>query len=608
MAHERKASVLLTGVLLTGLAGLVLGLVGITAQAQPADKLEPTRKPNIVVILVDDAALMDFGAFGGEAHTPNIDRLAAAGAMLTNYHSSPLCSPSRAMLLTGMDSHRTGVSTIEEVLPPELKGKPGYTLRLEPGVLTIADRLKAAGYRTLMSGKWHLGHGPGDLPNEHGFDRSLALDASGADNWAAKPYMPYYDTAPWFEDGKPAKLPDRFYSSEMLVDRLIGYIDAGNAVQPWFGYLAFQAVHIPVQAPKEFSDKYAGRFDQGWEAIRRARWERAKTMGVVPPDAPYAEMPGTSRPWASIPEADRKKYARAIEVYSGMIEAMDHHIGRLIQHIEQRGELANTVFVITSDNGPEPSDPVHEKWMDIWMMLNGYHWNLEGMGGPGSLNFIGTEWASSISSPSSLYKFYASEGGLRVPMIMSGPGIPAGMRNAGLSFVSDVTPTLLNLAGLPLTGPPDARPITGRSLVPVFAGTASSAYGPEDTLGVEVSGNSALFRDRYKITRNMPPVGDGAWRLYDLAADPAEVNDLSKVQPDLFQNMLSAYDGYATASGVLLLPEGYQVERQVRQNAIGRQLAFHGAKLALVGAGILLAIGLLAFWLIKQRKRKTASS
>lgn len=603
LAYERRA-----GLSRQVLAALALTLACMPAQAQPVEAPKATRKPNIVVILVDDAALMDFGAFGGEAHTPNIDRLAAAGAMLTNYHSSPLCSPSRAMLLTGMDSHRTGVSTIEEVLPPELQGKPGYSLRLEPGVLTIADRLKAAGYRTLMSGKWHLGHGPGDLPNEHGFDRSLALDASGADNWAAKPYMPYYDTAPWFEDGKPAKLPDTFYSSEMLVDRLIDYIDADNATQPWFGYLAFQAVHIPVQAPKEFSDRYAGQFDQGWEAIRRARWERAKAMGVVPPDAPYAEMPGTLRPWASIPEGDRKKYARAMEVYSGMIEAMDHHIGRLIQHIEQRGELANTIFVVTSDNGPEPSDPVHEPWMDIWMTLNGYHWNLEGMGESGSLNFIGMEWAASLSSPSSLYKFYASEGGLRVPMIMSGPGVPAGMRHAGLSFVSDVTPTLLGLAGVSQTGPPGARAITGRSLGPVFAGAASSAYGPEDVLGVEVSGNSALFRDRHKITRNMPPAGDGAWRLYDVIADPAEVNDLSKAQPELYQSMLAAYDRYAATSGVLALPEGYQVDRQLRRNAIGRQLAFHGAKLALFGAGLVLMIGLLVFWLLRRGKRKAASS
>lgn len=586
------------------LAALLAIALGAPAQSQPE---APARRPNIVMILVDDAAFMDFGVFGGEARTPNIDRLAATGAMFTNYHTSPLCSPSRAMLLTGMDSHRTGVSTIEEVLPPELKDKPGYTLRLEPGVLTIADRLKSAGYRTLMSGKWHLGHGPGDLPNEHGFDRSLALDASGADNWAAKSYMPYYKDAPWFEDGKPAKLPDSFYSSELLVDRLISYIDEGDRAQPWFGYLAFQAVHIPVQAPREFSDHYAGQFDQGWEAVRQARWERAKASGIVPPDAPYLEMPGTLRPWASIPADDRKKYARAMEVYSGMIEAMDHHIGRLMAHVAARGELDNTIFVITSDNGPEPSDPVHEQWMDIWMALNGYNWNLETMGEPGSLAFIGPEWAASISSPSSLYKFYASEGGLRVPMIMSGPEIPQATRHAGLAFVTDITPTLLDLARVPQTGPADSRPITGRSLAPVFSGAATSAYAPEDTVGVEVSGNSALFRGNHKITRNMPPVGDGQWRLYDLANDPSEANDLSKAQPELFATMLAGYDAYTQASGVLALPEGYQVERQVRRNVIARQLAFHGATLLLIGAVIVLALGLLIFWFFRARRKRKAA-
>jgi arylsulfatase A-like enzyme len=580
--------------LLAAMAVLAPGM----AHAQPAP-----GKPNIVLILVDDAAFMDFGAFGGEARTPNIDRLGAAGAMLTNYHTSPLCSPSRAMLLTGMDSHRTGVSTIEEVLPPELKGKPGYTLRLEPGVLTLADRLKAAGYRTLMSGKWHLGHGPGDLPNAHGFDRSLALDASGADNWAAKSYMPYYDHAPWFEDGKPATLPESFYSSELLVDRLIQYVDGGKAGEPWFGYLAFQAVHIPVQAPKEFSDNYKGQFDHGWDATRKARWERAKAMGVVPAGAPYAEMPGTMRPWASVPADDQKKYARAMEVYSGMIEAMDHHIGRLIAHIEKRGELANTIFVITSDNGPEPSDPVHERWMDIWMALNGYHWNLDGMGEPGSLGFIGPEWAAAISAPGSLFKFYASEGGLRVPMIMSGPGVPAGAKHGALAFVTDVTPTLLELAGVDAAQVADTLPITGRSLAPVFAGTAPSAYGPEDTFGIEVSGNAALFRDRWKITRNMPPIGDGVWRLYDVTADPGEVNDLSLAQPEVFQTMLAAYDAYTQTSGVLPLPEGYQVENQVRRNAIARQLGFHAVTLAIVGAALLAVIALGVFWLIRRRRR-----
>ena len=587
-------------------AAAALALLATPALAQPAP-----RKPNIIVILVDDAAFMDFGAFGGEARTPNIDRLAAAGAMMTNYHTSPLCSPSRAMLLTGMDSHRTGVSTIEEVLPPELKGKPGYTLRLEPGVVTIADRLKANGYRTLMSGKWHLGHGPGDLPNAHGFDRSLALDASGADNWAAKPYMPYYREAPWFEDGKPAQMPASYYSSELLVDRMISYIDAGDIdagdrQAPYFGYLAFQAVHIPVQAPKEFSDHYKGQFDQGWEAVRRARWDRAKANGVVPADAPYAEMPDTLRPWASLKDEERQKYARAMEVYSGMIEAMDHHIGRLIAHVQQRGELDNTIFVITSDNGPEPSDPVHAPWMDIWMGFNGYNWTLDTMGEPGSLAFIGPVWAASISAPGSLYKFYASDGGLRVPMILSGPGIPAGAQRQALAFVTDVTPTLLELAGATQADPPGALPMTGRSLVPLLSGAAERVYGEADTFGIEVSGNAALFRDRYKIVRNMPPVGDGAWRLYDLLADPSEVNDLSKGQPELFQSMLAGYEAYTQRAGVLALPEGYQVERQILRNAIGKQLAFYG--LALAGVGIaIVALVIFVILRLRGRRRKAQS-
>ena len=205
--------------------------------------LSADGKPNFVVLVLDDAALMDLGAYGGEARTPNVDALAERGAMFTNYQTSPLCSPSRSMLLTGIDNHRTGVATIAEVLPPSMKGKPGYSLTLEPGVVTVASRLQSAGYRTYMTGKWHLGHADGDaahLPSSHGFDRHYALDASGADNWEQKPYMPYYQEAPWFEDGRKATLPSDFYSSKFVVDKMIEYLDGNSSTTPFFAYIAFQ--------------------------------------------------------------------------------------------------------------------------------------------------------------------------------------------------------------------------------------------------------------------------------------------------------------------------------------------------------------------------------
>ncbi|MFZ4069194.1 MAG: arylsulfatase [Caulobacterales bacterium] len=574
------------------LLALCLMLAPIFAQAQAA-------RPNIVVIVADDAAFMDFGVYGGEARTPNIDKLARAGTFFSNYHTSPLCTPSRAMLLTGVDNHRTGHATIEEVLAPQLRGRPGYTLRFEPGVVTVAERLKDAGYRTLMSGKWHLGRGAGDLPNSHGFQRSLALDASGADNYAPRPYMPYYNRAPWFEDGKPARLPARFYSSDLIVDRLLAYIDEQPAgAAPYFAYLAFQAVHIPVQAPRAFSDSYAGRFDDGWEALRAQRWKRARTLGLIPSDAPLAPWPSGLRRWADLNDQERRIYARSMEVYAGMLEAMDQAIGRLVRRIEARGEMDRTLFVITSDNGPEPSDPVHAPGMNIWMPLNGYHWGLDRLGEQGSLGFIGPEWATAIASPHAHYKFYASGGGLKVPLIVSGPGVAAGGQSRALVHVTDIAPTVLEIAGAPLQAANARVPISGRSLAPALRDAAAAIRGPDDFVGVEVSGNAALIKGDYKIVRNMAPVGDGGWRLFNLAVDPGETRDLASAEPQRLNDMIAAYDVYAAQSGVLALPAWYRVERQVMHNGMMQQLRYNAALLVLLVGAIAVAI-----WFASRARR-----
>lgn len=580
------------------MAALALALLALGA----APALAQTEKPNFVVILIDDAAFMDLGIYGGEARTPNIDALAADGAMFTRYYTSPLCSPSRAMLLTGMDNHQTGVSTIPEVLPKEHEGQPGYTMRLEPGVATIAERLKPLGYRTLMTGKWHLGSGEGDLPVSHGFDRSFALDASGADNWEDKSYMPYYADAPWYEDGKAAKLPEDFYSSEFIVDQMISYLGEEETGEPFLAYLAFMAVHIPVQAPPEFTANYAGVYDAGWEALRKSRWERAQARGYVPEGAGLANMPETFRAWDSLPPEEQRLYAARMEVNAGMLEAMDHHIGRLVDHLKETGDFENTVFVITSDNGPEPSRGDTDPRLKFWMDLNGYHLGLEGIGEKGSWAFIGPEWAMAAASPHDKFKFLGSEGGIRVPFILSGAGLAQSARIEARAHVSDITPTLLALAGAP-TELEGAKPMSGRSLLPLLTGAAESVYAPDEAIVIEVSGNAAVVKGDYKLTRNQRPHGDARWRLYDLSKDPGETTDLSAEFPEIFDDLTAEYAAYSQRVGVLEVPAGYNSIDEVTRHSLARQNERYRPFVIGGGAALILLIAG-GIWLWRRRKPK----
>lgn len=584
-----------------GLIASALACVALAASG-PALAQQTQARPNIVMIVIDDAGFTDLGAYGGEARTPNIDGLAARGAQFSRYYSSPLCSPSRAMLLTGMDNHRTGHATIVEVLPPELRGRPGYTMRLEPGVTTLAERLRGGGYRTYATGKWHLGHGEGDLPNSHGFDRSFVLDASGADNWEQRPYMPYYRTADWFEDGARANLPENFYSSAFIVDRMIQYLDddteRGDA--PFFSYLAFQAVHIPVQAPRAYSANYRGRYDGGWEDLRTARWRRAQELGLLSAGAAINATPRGFRPWSSLTTEDQEIYARSMEVHAGMLEAMDHHIGRLIAHLQSRGLAENTIFVVTSDNGPEPSLPIAEPDFVRWMQLNGYTRRLEDLGERRSFVFIGPEFANATAT-GALYKFTAGEGGLHVPFIMAGPGIAPQRVNAR-AFVTDVAPTLLERAGVATSTPA----MDGLSFNPVLNGEAGFVRDETTALGVEVSGHSALYRGAYKLVRTPAPLGDGAWRLYNIERDPGETSDLAAAMPDLVAAMLADYEAYAARVGVLELPPGYDVQRQVVHNVRMKQLEHYWWLLAL-GVVVLLGALYLIVRLIGGLMRKRAA-
>lgn len=565
-------------------------------------------RPNIVILVADDWGFSDVGAFGGEIATPHLDALAAKGSRFSNFHVAATCSPTRAMLLTGVDHHRNGVGNMPETTPPEQEGKPGYAGVLAPDTVTLATMLRDSGYHTYIAGKWHVGKGPENLPGRRGFERSFIQADSGTDNWENRPYMMLYDKTYWFEQDRAAQLPKDFYSSRFFVDKTIGYIREQAADgKPFMAYIGFQANHIPIQAPTDLVAKYSGRYDQGWTALRQARRDGAVRTGMMPAGMPMTTLASTVA-WDSLSPDKQRLQARRMEVYAGMAEAMDAEVGRLVQHLQSSGQYDNTVFVFLSDNGSDPADPFNIPSANAWVRMN-YQVDVEPLGGKGTFSANGPSWASATVGPLQGYKYFASEGGLRVPLIVSGlPGVASGRVVSALTHVNDIVPTLLDAAGIAShQGQYAGRPVqalSGHSLLPLLQGKADYAYRPDEPLGYELAGSAALFLGDYKLVKNIAPLGDGQWRLFNLRQDPGETQDLQSAQPAVFASMGDAYDKYAQNYGVLPVPEGFDLQKAGLYYAVHHYLlpklrAAWPQWLAL--AGVVLS---LVYW---RRRRRTIS-
>lgn len=561
-----------------------------------------TARPNVVVVVADDVGFTDLGAYGSEIRTPHIDGLASRGVVFTSFHASPMCSPSRAMLLTGVDSHLTDVASLHVATPLRHRGRPGYRGELSTDVITIASRLRAAGYRTYLSGKWNLGHGPTSLPSARGFDRTFALDATGADNFEKKPYLPIYDgEPPWFADGEPTDLPADFYSSEHLVDKLVEFIDTDRVTDgerpPFFAYLAFQAVHLPVQAPREFIEGYEGVYDEGWDALRRERHRRAVEAGVFPPGADPSTTPEQAD-WEALSAGEKAFAAKNMAVNAAMLEAMDHHFGRLVEYLGHEGLLENTVFVVLSDNGPEAGDPSQSAQFDRWAERVGYRRDLETLGEKGSYGIIGPHFARAAAAPLAYYKFHGGEGGIRVPLIVAGPGVEARGIAPAFAFVTDLVPTILELTGTGDATPSGKHPIDGRSLAPALRDPSALIHPPREAVAFETAGHRGVFKGDHKLVRVGAPVGDGRWRLFDLAEDPGETRDLAGEQPERFSEMLADYEAYAERVGVLEVPAFYSPARQLAINYFYNRAKETFMKTRVwTGAGLAVVVLAAAVWL-----------
>jgi len=538
----------------------VLAFLSACAPESGPDSTEAQDdRPNVLLVMADDMGYTDIGSFGGEIETPNIDAVAERGVRFTNFHTSVSCSPTRSMLMSGTDNHIAGLGNMGELLTPEQRGKPGYEGHLNDRVVTLAEVLRDGGYHTYMAGKWHLGDEPEHFPHARGFERSFSMLQGGASHYSdmAGLQAATQPVAKYSMDGAElTELPADFYSSRSYADFLIDAIRAnqGDGV-PFLAYFAPTAAHDPIHVPEPWLSKYRGQYDDGYEALKTKRIEGAKRKGVVPESAPPpAHHPG-SKPWGSLTREEQAWESRAMAAYAGMVENMDYHIGRVIDFLKDIGEYENTIIVFTSDNGPNP-------WTSEEYPTNtGSGWyaqfdnTIGNIGRPGSFVGYGRGWAEASAGPLDYFKLTVGEGGIRTPLIISGPGVEGARQIDSFAYVWDIMPTILEIARVEHPEDFEGRsvePMRGRSLVGVTLGSQAEPYSTDALIGGEMINGKWMRKGDYKAVLVAAPFGPGEWRLYNTAEDPGETADLSTEYPEILEELLAAWNGYAEAVGVVL--------------------------------------------------------
>ncbi|MCK5572838.1 MAG: arylsulfatase, partial [Bacteroidetes bacterium] len=314
---------------------------------------EPEKRPNVLLIVADDLGYSDIGCFGGEMSTPTLDALANEGVRFTNYHVLPTCSPTRSVLLSGTDNHVAGMGTMGEVKTAEMEGHPGYEGYLNFQVAALPEVLRAAGYHTYMAGKWHLGHEENTSPYARGFEETFALLPGGGSHWSDRKPLSPPQVMIYSRNGKVVDaLPEDFYSTRNYTDMLLGWLQENRGDdKPFFAYLSYTAPHDPLHAPKEYIQKYKGKYDNGWDVLREKRLGALKDMGIVPEGVkPFPRLPSVEA-WDKMSTEERAEAARDMEVYAAMVDYMDEQIKRVLDYLKEIGEYDNTMIIFFSDNG-----------------------------------------------------------------------------------------------------------------------------------------------------------------------------------------------------------------------------------------------------------------
>ena len=556
-------------------------------------------RPNVVLILVDDMGFSDIGCYGGEVRTPNLDRLAAGGVRLSQFYNTARCSPSRASLLTGLHPHQAGIGILTNNDRPR-----GYPGTINDRCVTIAEVLKAAGYATCLSGKWHLAsemRQPNDAwPTRRGFDRFFGT-LTGCGSF----YQPGTLTRGEANVEDEALRPDFFYT-DAISDEAAAFVrdrDARARGQPFFLYVAYTAPHWPLHARDEDVAKYRGTFDEGWDVLRERRLARLREEGIVDDEAALSDRDPTQPAWS---DARYKEWqARRMEVYAAQIDRMDQGVGRVLAALEETGELDDTLVIFLSDNGASDEalplvklerfkqrrDILRVTTRDGRDVKVGNEPSI--MPGPeDTYASYGRAWANLSNTPFRYYKQWTHEGGIATPFIVHWPhgGLQTGSVTRAPFQLVDVLPTIVEATGAAY--PAEHRghavlPPEGRSLLPALRGQ----WVPEATLYWEHTGNAAVRRGRWKLVRAHPEVkrywlqsGDPAvhpnagdfssytWELYDLSTDRSELHDVAAQHPDIMKDLSGQWQAWAQRVGVIpfdTILDIYAERGQPYKDAIG---------------------------------------
>jgi arylsulfatase len=514
-------------------------------------------RPNILLIVADDMGYSDIGPFGGEINTPTLDRLAENGIKLTNFHVLPTCSPTRSVLLSGTDNHIAGLGSMGEIVSSKQKGNPGYEGFLNDRVAHLPSILKYAGYRTYMSGKWHLGYEKEHRPFARGFDETFSLLPGGGSHWNDKlplspPQVMFYS-----RNGEVVEeLPDDFYSSKNYTDYMLEWLERDKTDdKPFFAYLSYTAPHDPLHAPKEYIEKYKGKYSEGYQALREKRLKKLQDLGILPEDVdmyPWGGIPD----WDDLPEEERAASERDMEVYAAMVDYMDEQIERVFKWLEENNEMENTMIVFFSDNGANGADKFAYPGQTE-EFVNSFNNSLENRGLEKSYIEMGPGWATASMSPRRLFKAFTSEGGIISPCIIKLPLHYAnkGTMDNAFIHVSDIMPTFLDLAGVthPSMNDPNVPGLMGKSILPLLNGAVEELHS-NGGIGYELHGLRAYIKGDWKILNLPIPFGTGDWELFNLPEDPAESNDLSSQHPEIREELIKAYKKYENKVGVIFDP------------------------------------------------------